>query len=140
MTCVYSCRPGTLELVVEQLRRAADAAERILDFVREIADQLAIGLALVEQAFLARDLYLLLDMPELEQQALPAGDPAFDLDRRQRAAQMQLGMAGHADLQIVFGIAAIVCARVVDRGAQHAIVFENFGDRISHEALAAQLE
>ena len=78
----------TLELVVEQLRGTPDTAERILDFVREIADQFAVGLALVVQAFLALDFDLLLDMPELQQQALPAGDPAFDLDRRQRAAQM----------------------------------------------------
>ena len=39
---------GTLQLAVEQLRRAADAAQRVLDFVREVADQLAGRLALVE--------------------------------------------------------------------------------------------
>ena len=33
-----------LELALEQLRRAADAAERILDLVREVADQLAVRL------------------------------------------------------------------------------------------------
>ena len=65
-----------LELALEQLRGAADAAERILDLVREVADQLAVGLALLEHALLARDLQLLLDVAELEQQALPAGDPA----------------------------------------------------------------
>jgi len=129
-----------LELVVEQLRGAADAAQRILDFVREIADQFAIGLALIVQALFARDLDLLLDVAKLEQQTLPAGDPAFDFNRRQRAAQVQFRVAGHADFQIVLGIAAVVCARVVDRGAQHAVVFECFCDGIAHEALAAQFK
>ena len=46
-------QPGALELAFEQLRGAADAAQRILDLVREIADQLAVGLALVEHALFA---------------------------------------------------------------------------------------
>ena len=57
-----------VELALEQLRRAAYAAQRILDLVREIADQLAIRLLLLEQALLARDLQLLVDVAELEQQ------------------------------------------------------------------------
>ena len=36
-----------VELALEQLRRAADAAQRILDLVREAADQLAVGLLLL---------------------------------------------------------------------------------------------
>ena len=42
MTWVYS-RAGRLELALEKLRRAADAAERVLDLVREVADQLAVA-------------------------------------------------------------------------------------------------
>ena len=129
-----------IELVVEQLCSTPYAAQRVLDLVREIADQFAVGLALVMQAFLARDLDLLLDMPELEQKTLPAGDPAFDFHRRQRAAQMQLGMPGHADLEVVLRIAAVVRARVVYRRAQHAIVFECFSNHIAHQVLAAQLK
>ena len=45
----------TLELAVEQLRRAADAAQRILDLVREVADELPVRLALIEHALLALD-------------------------------------------------------------------------------------
>jgi hypothetical protein len=36
-----------VELALEQLRRAADAAERVLDLVREAADQLAVRLLLL---------------------------------------------------------------------------------------------
>jgi hypothetical protein len=57
----------TLELAVEQLRRTAYATERILDLVREIADQLAIRFALVEHALLARDLELLIRVAEFEE-------------------------------------------------------------------------
>ena len=66
-----------VELALEKLRGAANAAERILDLVREIADQLAIGLLLLVEALLARDLQLLVDVPELEQQRRrPACRPA----------------------------------------------------------------
>jgi hypothetical protein len=40
---------GIVEFVLEQLRRTANAAQRILDFVRQVADQLAVGLLLLEQ-------------------------------------------------------------------------------------------
>ena len=53
---------------------------------------------------------------------------------------MQLGAPGHADFQIVLGKAAVVCARIVDRRAQHAVVFEYFCNRSSHKALAAQFK
>jgi hypothetical protein len=43
----------------EQLRRAANPAERILDLMREIADQLLVRLALIEDAFFAVELELL---------------------------------------------------------------------------------
>ena len=45
-----------VELALEELRGPADAAERILDLVRQAAYQFAIRLLLLEQAFLARDL------------------------------------------------------------------------------------
>ena len=42
-----------LDLHLQQLRRAADAAQRILDLVREVADQLLVGLRLVDQPLFA---------------------------------------------------------------------------------------
>ena len=57
-----------VELALEELRGAANAAERVLDLVREVPDQLAVRLLLLVQALLARDLELLVDVAELEQQ------------------------------------------------------------------------
>ena len=47
------------ELALQQLRRAAQPAERVLDLVREVADQRAARLGLVVQPLLARDAQLL---------------------------------------------------------------------------------
>src|SRR6266700_1079041 len=56
----------TIELVLEQLRGAANAAQWILDLVREAAYQVPIGLLLLQQALLARDLELLVDVSEFQ--------------------------------------------------------------------------
>ena len=55
-----------LDVHLEQLRRAANAAERVLDLVREIADQLLGGLCLLERTLLAFLARLLLDLDDLE--------------------------------------------------------------------------
>ena len=61
------------ELALEQLRRAADAAQRVLDLVGEVADQLPVGLLLLEDLRLARDAPLLLELAHLHEQARLAG-------------------------------------------------------------------
>ena len=66
MTWVYSVSVARLDLHLEQLRRAADAAERVLDLVREVADQLLVGLRLAERALLAVLARLLLDLDQLD--------------------------------------------------------------------------
>ena len=111
-------QPGALELPVEQLRRAADAAQRILDLVREVANQLAGGLALVEQALFARDLELLVDMAEFQQQLADARDTRGQFDRRHRARQVQPQALVHLQLDVVLGIARSGRARMRDRGHQ----------------------
>ena len=50
ITCVNSRSSGVGQLALEKLRRAADAAQRVLDLVREVADELAVGLLLLEDA------------------------------------------------------------------------------------------
>ncbi len=85
ITCVYSISWRAVELAFQQLRGAADPAQRVLDLVREAADQLAVRLLLLEQAFLARDLQLLVDVAKFEQQRCVA-----DVDRRNGARQVQL--------------------------------------------------
>ena len=57
------------KLALEELRRAADPAQRVLDLVREVAHELAIGFLLLDQLRLARDLELLLELAELEDEA-----------------------------------------------------------------------
>ncbi|MCY1166869.1 hypothetical protein D9M73_68200 [compost metagenome] len=48
------------DIHLQQLRRAANAAQRILDFVGQVADQFLVGLGLVNQAFFPVLLGLLL--------------------------------------------------------------------------------
>ena len=55
MTCVYSFSAGVRQLALQQLRRAAHAAERILDLVRELADHQAAAVQTRQQIVLARD-------------------------------------------------------------------------------------
>ena len=77
-----------VELAFEQLRRAANAAQRVLDLVREAPDELAVGLLLLLQALLARDLQLLVDVAELEQQR-----GGILVDRRHGAREVQARLA-----------------------------------------------
>ena len=75
-----------------------DVAERILDLVRQVAHQLAVGLLLLGQLFLARGLELLVDRPHFEQQARTA---AFH------------GVTGAIDMQLRFGVGLIRMLRPV---------------------------
>ncbi len=68
MTCVYSrSSPSSPQFELEQLRRAADAAERVLDLVREVADQLLVDRGQVVDAFFAVGAQLLLVLEQFEQ-------------------------------------------------------------------------
>jgi hypothetical protein len=89
----------SIELSLEQLRRAPDSAERILDLVREIAHELAVRLLLLVQTLLARDLQLLIDVPELEQQCGIAA-----VDRRDGAGEMEPGLAVYPQFEFLLGI------------------------------------
>ena len=86
MTCVYSVQRARLDLHLEQLRRAADAAERVLDLVREVADQLLGDLGLVERALLAVLARLLLDLDQLDHDVGRAVHLVDDDVHRQRLA------------------------------------------------------
>ena len=74
MTAVYSFRPALGQLALEQLRRAAQAAQRIFDLVRELAHHEAAAIEARQQVVLARDALALRGVGELEQQ-LRAGEP-----------------------------------------------------------------
>jgi hypothetical protein len=68
ITCVYSRRSSVGELALEQLRRAAQAAERILDLVRELARHHAAAVEARAQLALAREARALRLVGQLEQQ------------------------------------------------------------------------
>src|SRR6185312_6474881 len=126
---------GTIELALEQLRCAADAAERVLDLVREASDQFAIGLLLLEQPLLARDLELLVDMPELEQQRRLAR-----VDRRYRAREMQPGAAERRKLELLLGVRRTGGDRLVDRGGKRRAHGEQLGERMTRKLPPRQFE
>ena len=113
---------GVVELVFKKLGRAADASERILDFVRQIADQFAVGQLLLEQSFLARGLDLLVDRPEFDEQA-----HVGRVRRGDRAVQMENGVVVAPDFDVLPAMAPAVGQRVVDgfqqgrRAAGHAV-------------------
>jgi hypothetical protein len=73
-----------VEFALQQLRRTADAAERVLDFVHQVAYQLAIGMLLLDQALFPGRSQLLIDWPQFDQQAGFRG-----IDRVDRAVQLQ---------------------------------------------------
>src|SRR5262249_6671793 len=82
---------GALELALEQLRRAAQASERVLDFVREIANQLARRDLLVEQALFALHAQLLRDRSQLDEERRFAVIHAREnASKRQRIASLGL--------------------------------------------------
>ena len=68
MTRVYSRKGGIEQLALEQLRRAAQAAERILDLVRQLPDHQPAAAELRHQRILAGQAPVLGDVLDLEQQ------------------------------------------------------------------------
>jgi hypothetical protein len=115
------------EFALQQLRRTADAAQRVLDLVRQVAHQFAVGLLLLGQLFLARGLQLLVDGAHLEQQARIAG-----LDRGDRAIDVKLHVLSAFDQDVVAGMAPVVLQRIVERGNQLR--------RLAHQSLQGMAE
>jgi PAS domain-containing protein len=83
----------------QHLCRAADAPERVLDLVREVADQFLVGLALVEEALFAIELELLDVLAQLDDDLGLAGraDDAVHVQRvasrtEQRQVLAQVGI------------------------------------------------
>jgi hypothetical protein len=115
---------GTIEFAFEQLRRATQGAERILDLVREIAHQFAIGLALVEQALLAGNPQLLLDGGELEHEAAALGQ-IFRCHGAGEQELLHLVARGHHECQVVLGEAAAIPLRERHGGVECSALGEH---------------
>ena len=75
-----------LDLHLQQLGRAADAAQRILDLVRQVADQLLVGLGLVDQPLLAVLLGLRLQRQHFDDELAGPVGLRHDHVHRQRLA------------------------------------------------------
>ena len=135
ITCVYSDRCGRSSSRSSSCAAPADAAERILDLVREAADQVAVRLLLLEQPLLARDLQLLVDVAELDQQRRIGG-----IDRRHRARQVQLALAADAELDFLLRVRRAAHHRLGDRGQQRRALAEQFARRVADEFRPRQLE
>ena len=85
-----------VQLALEQLRRAAQAAERILDLVRELPNHLAAAVEARHQLVLARDALALRGVGDFQQQVLAL---EFAVERRHRDvddAMFAAQRAGHA--------------------------------------------
>ena len=80
-----------LQLAFEQLRRTAQATERILDLVRELANHGAAAAELREQRVLARDALVVRGVGELNQHAAAA---ARRIERRHRKVEHAQRRAG----------------------------------------------
>ncbi len=103
-------QPRVVEFVFEQLRGPAYATQGILDFVRQVSDQFAIGQLLLEQAFLAGRPDLLIDRPEFDKQP-----GAVRIDRIDRAVQVQHHVVMAFDLDILPAVAPAVSHGIFER-------------------------
>src|SRR4051812_9345891 len=75
------------ELALQELRRSAQAAQGITDLVSQVADELAVRILLGDDALLARLAKLLLDRPQLGEQAQYVRVRAFSVDACDGARQ-----------------------------------------------------
>ena len=121
-----------VQFVFEQLRRAADAAERILDFMSQIADQLAARHLLLEQPLFARRLQLLIDRPEFDEQLR-----RVHFGRIDRAVQMQHHAVVALEFDVLAGVAPAVLFGIVQRFEQGTVAVDHAVEGTAEQALAA---
>ncbi len=123
-----------VELAFQELGGATNASQRVLDLVGEAADQLAIRLLLLEQAFLAGDLELLVDVAELDDE-LRTGK----IERRDGAGEMQR-LSGRDDLDLLLGVGCRAPDRLGDGGDERAGIAEQVRRRAIDELLPRDFE
>src|SRR6266849_2734020 len=126
---------GPVELALEQLRRAAQPAERILDLVREIADQLAVGLLLEHQALFARKPQLLLDRAQLDEQREPVR-----LDSRDHAGERHRLVPGANVADVLRRVVPVGGARLTQRALELLALGKELQERLAEQAFRAGSE
>ena len=95
------------QLVFEQLRRPADTPERVLDLMRQVADQFAVGLLLLQQALLAAGFQLLVDRPHLDEQTAIG-----HVDRRHGAIHLQRRTVRLLQFDVLAGVGPAIADRL----------------------------
>ena len=105
---------AAVDLHLQQLRRATDAAQRILDLVGEVVEQLLVGLGLVGQALLALLARLQFQRQQLDDEFAIALGLRHDHVHRQQLAALALEQGVEAQR------GELVLARADQRLAQGA--------------------
>ena len=126
------------QLALEQLRRAAQPAERVLDLVRELAHHQAAAVQARQQVVLARDALALRGVGELEQQ-LRAGEPAEGGDGDVQRAQLAR-RAGRAHRDLAVGDALAGLQRAPQDAAEAVGVVQEVAERAAARHLQAEGE
>ena len=138
MSCVYSFKPRLGQLALEQLRRAAQAAERVFDLVRELPHHQAAAVEARQQIVLARDALALRGVGDLQQQ-LRAGEPAEgrdgDIERAHLARR-----ARRADRHLAIGDALAALQRAPQDAAQAFRVVQEVAEGAAARHLQAEGE
>ena len=124
------------QFVLQQLRSTAYAAQRVLDLVRQVAQQHAIGLCLVQHLFFARHLERSVDGVELQQQS-----ESFQMQRCHRATQVQLvAERVRAQHHVVFDVAGIAGKCRLHCAEQLLSVAERMLQRMTEQVAVADCE
>ncbi len=125
------------ELHAQQLRRAADAAERVLDLVRQVAHQLLVGLGLALRALLAVLARLLLDLDHLDQHAFRVVGLGHDHVHRQK---FRVATAGPAKLRVEAAAGDAVGGHGGERLAQRLRLDQPVGQRSGQQRAPGHAE
>ena len=124
------------QLALQQLRRAAQPAERVLDLVRELANHEAAAVQAREQVVLARDALALRGVGELQQQ-LRAGEPGERGDGDvERAHLARRPGRAHRDLAVGDALAAL--ERAPQDAAEPFGVMQEVAERAAARLLQAE--
>ena len=124
-----------LELTLEQLRRAAQPAERILDLVRELPNHRAAAAELRQQRVLADDALVLRDVGDLDEKP---SRPARHVERRDRHVDDTRRCAVAAfDRQFAPRVLRCRCARAADHAIELGLVTQQVLERAAADLIAA---
>jgi hypothetical protein len=111
----------------QQLGGTANAPQRVLDFMRQVTNQLAIGLLLQQKPLFIGNFQLLIQWPQLYQR-----QPAFGINGGDGQGDVQWLLAmRRAQFQIVLDIAGVVLQRSGEGLPQGRAVLQQLEQRMA---------